>query len=368
MIGRVTVAVILLLITTNLTDAVEFNLRGQASGWFTDARNNDSWQNRSGIRYIPELSIGGSLSREALVDAEVSFNGFVTTSDDVIDHSDVKLYRLKLRYASTQTELRLGLQKINFGPARLLRPLMWFDRIDPRDPQVLTNGVWGLRFTHYFQNNTNVWLWGLYGEDKTKGLENLPTAEGEVELGGRIQLPVPRGEIGGSFHTRTVHEEANSMADFRENRLALDGRWDVGIGLWFEAVAQQQNAEELDHEWMQMLTVGMDYTFGLGNGLYLLIENMTVSLSRDFLSDGDNLNVSAFNLSYPLGVLDFCNYFGFFDWNREKFDHYLGWQRIYDNFIINPSIFWYPDAAESPLGTGVKESGYGFKFMVVYNH
>jgi len=54
------------------------------------------------------------------------------------------------------------LQKINFGSATLFRLLMWFDRIDPRDPLKLTDGVYGLLLRYYFHNNTNIWLWGLY--------------------------------------------------------------------------------------------------------------------------------------------------------------------------------------------------------------
>ena len=68
-----------------------------------------------------------------------------------------------MRYSSDQFELRLGLQKINFGSASMLRPLMWFDQMDPRDPLHLTDGVWGLLARYYFLNNANIWLWGLYG-------------------------------------------------------------------------------------------------------------------------------------------------------------------------------------------------------------
>ena len=56
-------------------------------------------------------------------------------------------------------ENRLGLQKIDFGSALLIRPLQWFNQIDPRDPLRLTNGVYGILFRQYFNDNSNIWLW-----------------------------------------------------------------------------------------------------------------------------------------------------------------------------------------------------------------
>ena len=79
---------------------------------------------------------------------------------------------------------------------------MWFDRIDPRDPLQLTDGVWALLLRYFFLNNANIWLWGLYGNDDVKGWEFLPTVKDDIEFGGRIQVPVPLGELGLSYHHR----------------------------------------------------------------------------------------------------------------------------------------------------------------------
>ncbi|MDR1585772.1 MAG: hypothetical protein LBS07_06360, partial [Prevotellaceae bacterium] len=99
-------------------------------------------------------------------------------------------------------EVRLGLQKINFGSAQLFRPLMWFDAIDPRDPLQMTDGVWGGLFRYYFQNNANFWLWTLYGNDEVKGWETAPSAQSLPEIGGRVQLPLKQGEVALSYHLR----------------------------------------------------------------------------------------------------------------------------------------------------------------------
>lgn len=60
------------------------------------------------------------------------------------------------------------------------------------------------------------------------------------EFGGRIQLPVTKGEIGLTYHHRNA--SSKELAGFpaynniAENRYAIDGKWDVEVGVWFEAV------------------------------------------------------------------------------------------------------------------------------------
>ena len=82
------------------------------------------------------------------INSEISLNSFgsgmIHAFDDIDTDGTLKPYRMWLRLSTSQLEIRAGLQKINFGSAALLRPLMWFDRIDPRDPLQLTDGVYGL--------------------------------------------------------------------------------------------------------------------------------------------------------------------------------------------------------------------------------
>ena len=150
----------------------------------------------------------------------------------------VKPYRFWVRFATSQFQVRIGLQKINFGSAMLLRPLMWFDRIDPRDPLQITDGVYAILLRYYFLNNANIWLWGVYGQNQRKGMEVFPTKENSGEYGGRIQVPLMNGEIATSYHHRDIDPTAmvlNAPRFRSENRYALDGKWDLGVGLWFEA-------------------------------------------------------------------------------------------------------------------------------------
>ncbi len=369
--------------------AVELDSRGQASGWLTESRHRGSWDYTTGLRYIPEFSIANELGVNTLLDFEISINGFASAgSDETFDDSDVELYRLKLRFATSQTETRLGLQKLNFGPAMLLRPLRWFDRLDPRDPLQLTDGVYALRFKYDTLNNISLWLWGLYGNDEIKGSEFLPTVGDKPEFGGRLQCPVPAGEMAVTFHRRRV-DAANALTavgaggcfvgdclpaaashEFTETRFAVDGRWDIEIGLWCEAVFQRQRLGGLLYEWAKFVTLGMDYTFGIGNGINVLAEHQATIFSDELFRWDEDAFASAFYLNYMLGYFDNLSAIGFYSWESEKYYQYMSWQRTWDNLILNVSFFFYPetDMNQGLIGQKTAIMGNGGQILVVYNH
>jgi len=351
--------------------AAEYDFRGQTSGWHIESQTEGNRYYHTGIRYIPQLSLMQTIGSDRFLDLEISLNGYASTgSPEAADDSDLELYRLKLRFATAQTETRLGLQKLNFGPALLLRSLRWFDRLDPRDPLKLTEGVYALRFKYDALNNANLWLWGLYGNDQTKGYELLSTVEGKTEFGGRLQYPILDGELAFTFHNRKVDASLIGVGDFTENRFALDGKWDIEIGFWFESILQHQRSDSLPFEWKKFMTLGMDYTLGIGNGLHILGEHMaTVSSDNPFRWEED-VQASAYSLNYPMGYLDNISAIGFYSWENEKYYQYLAWQRTWDNWILNFSLFHYPD---SDRQSGLYESnvpgrGYGGQVIIIFNH
>ncbi len=361
----------IILIFPGESRGVEYDYLGQLSGWTIESINKDVRNNNSGLRYIPRLILEQPINDDSFLDIEGSFNGYLASnSGSLSENSHLKLYRLKLRFATTQTETRIGLQKINFGPALLLRPLRWFDRLDPSDPLQLTDGVYALRFRYNALDNKNFWLWSLYGNDDTKGYETLPTSPGKPEFGGRFQFPVSHGELAATFHTRNVDASLLNGTDFTENRFALDGRWDIEIGFWFESVLQQQKAEFLPFKWSKMITLGMDYTFGVGNGLHLLTEHMAVVSSKKPLEIDEDSQISAFNMNYPMGYLDTIMTIGYYSWEQEKYYQYIGWQRTYDNLIFRFSFFYYPQNKNNYRGPGHNTfgSGHGGQMMIIYNH
>ena len=95
---------------------------------------------------------------------EISINAFGFGEspgwDDLDTTGRLKLYRGWGRFKTSRFEGRVGLQKINFGSALLLRPLRWFDSVDPRDPLQITEGVYALLVREYLPRNFTVWVWG----------------------------------------------------------------------------------------------------------------------------------------------------------------------------------------------------------------
>lgn len=351
--------------------AYDYQVKGQLSSWAIGSESDDGWGAQYGLRYIPEITVEHTVSPNHIFDVEASFNGFVShDTRNLTENTDLDLYRLKVRWAEAKTELRLGLQKISFGPAFLLRPLQWFDRLDPRDPQHLTDGVYAALFKYTALNNANCWIWLLLGNDEPKGIDILPSDSDWPEVGGRFQFPVLHGEMAVACHTRQVDLSGYFLPNYDEQRFALDGRWDIGVGLWFEAVAQHQEIAFVSYKWLKLTTMGMDYTFGVGNGLHVLGEHMVLSAAENLPEWKENYHFSAFFVNYPVTLFDAVSYIGYHDWDQKNYAHYVNWQRTYDKLVVSLSLFRYPETSQSVFGfqPNASAAGSGLQTMVIFNH
>ena len=246
---------------------------------------------------------------------------------------------------------------------------MWFDSIDPRDPQQLTSGVSALRFRYDALDNSSLWLWGIWPDGEIKGLEIIPSEKGYLESGGRYVRPVPAGYMAVTFNSRQAGLPSYDL-DFRENRFALDGKWDLGAGLWFEAVMQHQDEDLLPAPWSKMLTVGTDYTFSAGNGLYVMLEHMGIFRSWDAWENDEDHQTSAWMASYPVNLTDKISAIGYYSWNTEKYYQYAAFQRLWDDWILHISAFYYPEPAarSSPWDPVQPLAGTGGQVLVIFNH
>ncbi len=349
---------------------LDLSLRGQVSGNARLARDAGEWRGDGVLRYLPQLTVARAFGRGNVADIEVVGNAFGAAGSDGTSDADLELYRLKLRFATRRTETRLGLQQLNFGPGYLLRPLRWFDILDPRDPLSLTDGVRALSFRYTAQWNAGLWLWGLYDNDEPKGYETMPTAESKAEYGGRAQLPVPGGETAFSYHRRTVQGAAPFIRDYTEQRFALDGRWDVEIGLWFEAVLTQSASEALPYEWGTMAMIGADYTLPFGNGIHVLAEHMAVAASREPFDWDEDAWISGLSLAYPVGYLDRLSAIAFYSWEDDEYSLYATWQRTWDDLALNVSAFRFAESAfpGEAYRTSFARAGTGGQITIIFNH
>lgn len=357
--------------------AQEVSFKGQLNSWLSVNHTSD-FKFRGGLRYIPSLNIEKQ-SGKIKYDTEISVNTYGT-----LDYYDgefepdgkFKPYRLWLRMSAEQYELRAGLQKLNFGSASMLRPLMWFDRLDPRDPLQLTDGVYALLGRYYFINNANIWLWILYGNKNTKGWESVPVNRKKPEYGGRLQVPALKGEVALSYHYREadysqVADSALSLLNnTSENRLGFDGRWDIGIGFWFESMLLYQDIPEKHFPWQEQLNLGFDYTFDIGNGLNIINEFLWASASRNIFQSDNRVIFSALALRYPVGLLDNITGMVYYDWTNDGLYRFINWQRQYDNISLYLMLFWNPDEFNiyrNIDGTDLF-TGKGVQLMFVLNH
>lgn len=358
--------------------AQNLSLNGQVIGWST-INPTEPFQAQGGIRYIPELKFDvplGNLSLEGEGSLNIWGSATIAGGDTIGYDKEFSLYRAWAKIAGNQWELRAGLQKINFGSAKMLRPLMWFDRIDPRDPLQLTDGVYGLLGRYYFLNNANIWVWGLYGNNEIKGLEQFPTRKKGIEYGGRVQVPVIIGEAALSFHHRETNPDAilpdslHTGNTYPENRIAFDTKADLGVGLWLEGSLTQHNFDFTAMDYTTMMNLGIDYTFSIGNGMNVMSEGFFLLAGEQPFSNTTSAAFAGATISYPLNIIHNLSGIVFYDFTNRDFYRFLNWSMTFDRWTFYTMAFWNPNNYQ--LYNFRQEttlfSGAGFQLMAVFNH
>ena len=351
--------------------------KGQAIGW-TTLNPAEPFQAQVGLRYIPELSFSLPAGKYS-IDGEFSANIWGSSmwqGDSTTLDKELSPYRMWLRFSGDQFELRAGLQKINFGSAQMFRPLMWFDRIDPRDPLQLTDGVYGLLGRYYFLNNANIWLWGLYGDDKIKGWELIPSLKNSIEYGGRVQLPLYTGEVALTYHHRTADptqvlpDSITQGMQAPENRIALDAKIDLVVGLWTEISLTHQDLSFTEQQYKTMLNIGMDYTFNLGNGLNMMAEGFAYLQGEQPFANEEGLVFGLLSAAYPVNIIHNVSAMLFYDFTNNGFYRFINWTVAYDKWSFYVMGFWNPETY-SLYNVDPRTSlygGWGFQLMAVFNH
>ena len=205
------------------------------------------------------------------------------------------------------------------------------------------------------------------------------TDQWKPEVGGRYQMPVGTGQMGLSTHYRKVHVPnlvssiPNNDFSLNEQRIGLDGKWDVGIGLWFESSVTLTDKKNyviptvfsVQDTW----NLGADYTIGLFNGLGVTVEYFRYHLGPQFLTGGSAVNLIGTMLTYPVSMLDNLSAMVFYTPDKNLAYNYFSWSRTYDNWNLYAIGFWNPNV---PLTISQSQnrnlfSGKGIQLMVSYN-
>jgi hypothetical protein len=334
----------------------------------------------AGGRYIGGVEYNHLLDSFQALDFEASFNAgsslFIRPFDSMTEQSSIDPYRIWARYHGKQWELRIGLQKIDFGKAKILRPLQWFNQMDPRDPLQLTNGVYGGLARYYFLNNANIWVWSLYGNEQPRGFDFIGSNAQKMEYGGRVQTPIKKGEVALSYHHRHA---STSLIDFLpefnqipEDRFGFDLQLDLKIGVWIEAskVIKHHRMRDLLPRQNLLSTLGMDYTFGIGNGLSLISESMLLSSGNEWMEIQNTNWISTLMLTYPLTMFDNLSLIAYHVWTTDEPAVLLNFQHDFKKITAFIQTYYFPE-----LGANLQQNelvnpftGPGMRLQIVYNH
>jgi len=368
-----------LLISENHAQKVEFDLKNQVSAWGV-ANKNNPYRFQLGGRYLPTVNMSIPIGKKGLLDTELSANTygslFFNGSEYDDANKDLKPYRMWVRYSTSRFEMRIGLQKINFGSASIFRPLMWFDKMDFRDPLQLTDGVYAVLWRYYFPENTNVWLWVLRGNDVIKGWEAAPSKKKLNEYGGRLQMPVFTGEVALSYHSRYADFSSfypvippYEKTYFNEESIGVDGKMDIGPGIWFEYVHkrnQEENPFTTNSE--TYVNVGIDYTFGIGNGLNVTSEYFYFTNHPNDDQQRVKNKLAAIVFNYPFGLMNNVTAVAYYNIETKDWYRFVNLSREFDYWSFYCMLYWNPDKViYGSSGNNSIFKGKGIQLMAVVN-
>lgn len=348
---------------------IKTECRQKLASWMYFAESNQTTWN-TGMMAIPQLQFSKHRPSGLLIDSEFSVK--LMGSKLQIDQQNtfngvLEPYRAWVRLSSNQFEFRLGLQKINFGSANSIRPLMWFDKLDPRDPLQLTPGTWAALFRYYFMNNANLWVWSILDREPSQGWYYFSDKALFPELGSRFQMPVKKGEIALSYNFR----EGKKNETFRHQHLfGFDAKFNYLVSFWIEGTHEYVPMTLSERPMtIDLWNLGVDYTFGLGSGLL-------VSYEMIYYADQERLpgikNQSFLSLvTASTSITPFDRVFGLIYWahTSNTVFPFLTYQHQFDTWSANIMAYWNPQNAAIPSMSNDYNSflGKGIQLMIIYD-
>lgn len=346
---------------------IKFEYKQQLAGWASFAHSSkDNW--KVGMLVIPGFEYSKPLKQKWLFDSEFSVKLNASrqyTRFTEKESGSIKPYRAWLRFSTNQLELRFGLQKINFGSANTIRPLMWFDQMDPRDPLQLTSGMWGALGRYYFMNNATVWLWAL--TNREAGSWYFSSYDAKLpELGGRIQYPLKKGEVGFSYNYENSKIDSVKHAQL----IGFDIKLNFLVSLWLEGTHQLVHNQAGNQVFsIDLWNLGVDYTIPVGSGLLASYEFIYY---RNTMQIEGLKNQTAFSLVTVSGSLTpFDRVFGMMYWahSLDAVYPFVSWQHQFSDWSVGLMAYWNPNTAIIP-GTNYDYNtftGKGLQLMLSYD-
>ena len=117
----------------------------------------------------------------------------------------------------------------------------------------------------------------------------------------------------------------------------------MGPGLWFEAALIRRDTDLLLLRHERFLTLGLDYTLDIGNGLGVVVEHLVRDFGGEFWESDRGLGISALALNYSLGLHDSLDALVYYDWTGQEAYVQLSWKKVYDRWTFYLIGFSNPD-------------------------
>jgi len=208
-------------------------------------------------------------------------------------------------------------------------------------------------------------MWSLLGNDDFTGVNIFQSNPYVPEVGGRISQPVGPVELGITTHRRQLQNTGSTEKSY-ESRMGYDGYMECGAGLWFESSISRFTHTLIKKT--QNTTIGLDYTFGLGNGLYLAIENSLVQ--NHWIHSSSKSESYIFMLNYPLNWLNTVSLYQIFLPENNSQITYVNWQHTTDNVMIFVSLFNQSEMTIDTgiFGDGIYQKSNGVRCMIRFNY
>ena len=361
------IPIILLPFSLLFAEGANLNIqwKGQASLTHASSFEGSFDESPTTMRYIPQIRMDHQVSSSTRLGFDAAVDVYNHSLGDSLVTMDGELYRFTFRYDTPNTQVRIGLQKINFGPARMLRVLQWFDQLDPRDPLALSPGVWAVMGRYYFENGANIRAWSMIDAPEPWRDSWGNQSEGPWDIGGRLEYPLPAGTLGLTLHQLDIGD----VSGISESRAAMDVRLDAVVGIWSELMIAKTEHANSDPLGKLTAMVGVDYSFGIGNGLYVALE----SLTSHFGNVGEDIpwvaGSTALMGTYTLGLADGLTAY-LYAINLPHIDTQympmLGWQHTSGNWLYYIALYDMPELAAG--GSMALPTGTGIQLNIAFNH
>ena len=120
----------------------------------------------------------------------------------------------------------------------------------------------------------------------------------------------------------------------------------------------------------EIFNVGLDYTIGVGSGLYMAYEQLILAYDEVAFSFENTISFSLLSFSYPIGMFDNLSAIVYYDWKNNNAYNFVNYQHQFNNISMYIMGYWNPENYNIPTQGGSTNlfGGKGVQLMFVWNH